>query len=462
MNSNRERWKIMMKAVFFLTAILSFTLFLSVTSCSNLEQKADPLADSVKAEFLHAWNGYKQYAWGFDQLRPLSKSGKNWYAKSLLITPVDAFDTMFLMGLKDELPATKRLIFNRLSFDQDIIVKASQINIRLLGGLLSAYQLDGDKRFLNLAIDLGKRLLPVFNSTTGMPYQFVNLKTGAVSGAVCNPAEIGTYMVEFGMLSRLTGDSIYYKKAKKAVEALFNQRSAIGLVGSTINVETGAWIDRTARINAYYEYLLKGFILFEDSDLGQMWRKSVNAVNNYLADDYNDNLWYGRVDMETGKLQKPWFGALDAFFPALLALDGQTDRARLLLNSCFKMWQLQGIEPELIDYRKMEILVPNYPLRPEIIESTYYLYYFTGNEKYRRMGRVYFNNLKKYCRTDAGYAALSNVITREKTDDMESFFLAQTMKYLYLLFADPGKINLSKTVFNTEAHPMFIQNYKVN
>jgi len=137
------------------------------------------------------------------------------------------------------------------------------------------------------------------------------------------------------------------------------------------------------------------------------------------------------------------------------------DRAYALMNSCFKMWQLQGVEPELLNYRTMKILSPGYPLRPEIMESAYYLYYFTRNRRYREMGRMMFLNLKKYCRTSDGYAALKDVVSKEKADQMESFFLAETMKYLYLLFADPATINLNKTVFNTEAHPMFLQKYRV-
>ena len=127
-------------------------------------------SDSVRKEFLHAWNGYKQYAWGHDALKPLSKTSRDWYKVSLLMTPVDAFDTMVLMGLKKEAEDAKQLIFDRLSFNQDIEVQTFEITIRMLGGLLSAYQLDGDRRFLDLAQDLGKRLLPEFNSATGMPY----------------------------------------------------------------------------------------------------------------------------------------------------------------------------------------------------------------------------------------------------------------------------------------------------
>ncbi len=136
------------------------------------------MADSVKAEFLHAWNGYKQYAWGHDALRPLTKKPRDWYGVSFYMTPVDAYDAMLLMGLSSDARDAKQLILDSLSFDKNIEVQSFEITIRLLGGLLSAYELDKDKRFLILAEDLGTRLLPVFNTPTGMPYRYVNLQTG--------------------------------------------------------------------------------------------------------------------------------------------------------------------------------------------------------------------------------------------------------------------------------------------
>src|SRR5262249_33687002 len=172
------------------------------------------IAEAVRQEFLHAWNGYKRYAWGHDELKPLSKSYRDWYATSLYMTPVDALDTMILLGLKDEAAKTREFIVKNLSFDRDIYVKNFEITIRLLGGLLSSYQLTGDKRLLALAKDLGNRLLPAFNSPTGMPYVFVNMKTCAVKGEISNPAEIGTLLLEFGTLSKLTGNPVYYGKAK--------------------------------------------------------------------------------------------------------------------------------------------------------------------------------------------------------------------------------------------------------
>ena len=146
------------------TGTLLVLLLIPVTVLA--QQPNRKLAAEVKAEFLHAWNGYKKYAWGHDDLKPLSKTYHDWYSQSLLMTPVDALDTMILMDLDDEAKATKQYILDNLSFDKDMEVQNFEITIRLLGGLLTNYQLTGDKRFLNLAEDLGNRLLPVFNSPT--------------------------------------------------------------------------------------------------------------------------------------------------------------------------------------------------------------------------------------------------------------------------------------------------------
>jgi mannosidase alpha-like ER degradation enhancer 2 len=422
------------------------------------EVRRQEMANSVRQEFLFAWNGYKTYAAGHDELRPISRTPKDWYGPSLLMTPVDALDTMTLMGLNDEAAKTRDYIARNLNFNQDIYVKNFEITIRLLGGLLSNYQLSGDQRLLVLAQDLGNRLLPAFNSPTGMPYVLVNLKTGATRGAISNPAEIGSLLLEFGTLSKLTGNPVYYDKAKRALVAVYDRRSAIGLVGTSINVETAKWVDTTSHISgmidSYYEYLLKASILFDDADCARMWKESVAAANKYLADDVRGELWYGQVDMNTGKRVSTHYGALDAFFPAVLALSGDLDRAKRLHDSSFKMWNVAGIEPEEIDYTTMQITDPAYPLRPEIIESTYYLYSFTGESKYLDMGQTYFAALYKYCRTADAYAALRNVKTKEKANSMESFFFAETLKYLYLLYAPRNMLDLKTSVFNTEAHPL--------
>ncbi len=416
-------------------------------------------ADAIKVEFLHAWNAYKQYAWGHDALQPLSKQPHDWYGTSLYMTPVDAFDTMLLMGLTEEAAETKRLILDSLSFNKSIEVQAFEITIRLLGGLISAYQMDGDKRFLALAEDLGRRLLPIYNTPTGMPYRYVHLQTGAVRDSLNNPAEIGTALLEFGTLSKLTGDPVYYDKAKRALVEVYKRRSRIGLVGTVINVNTGEWVNTTSHIggaiDSYYEYLVKAWLLFGDKECKAMADDALKAVNTYIADTSFGGLWYGRVDMETGERKATVFGSLEAFFPPVLCLAGDIERAQKLQESCYKMWNLHGIEPEQLDYSTMTVTRKQYYLRPEIIESAYYLYHFTADEKYRQMGETFYRGLVQYCRTEAGYAYLEDVTTKEKADGMESFFFAETLKYLYLLFAPKDVLAFDKVIFATEAHPIW-------
>jgi len=439
--------------VFLILAVVS-------TSFAQSKQKIDKkqMAAQVKSEFLHAWNGYKKYAWGHDDLKPLSKTYKNWYGQTLLMTPVDSLDTLILLGFKQEADTTRKYITDNLSFDKDIYVQNFEITIRLLGGLLSAYQMTDDKKLLSLAEDLGTRLLPVFNSPTGLPYKSVNLKTGKTRGEISNPAETGTLLIEFGTLAKLTNKSIFFEKAKRALVETYNRRSPIGLVGTNINVETGKWTNTdshvSAEIDSYYEYLLKCAILFDDADCRKMWQESIKAINKYNADEVRGQLWYGRADMNTGRRTATTYGALDAFFPAILALSGDLERAKRLQDSSFKMWTKHGIEPEVFDYQKMEVVDGGYPLRPEIVESTYYLYQYTSDERYLQMGKTFFDDFVKYCKTDEGYASLKSVVTKEKSDTMQSFLFAETFKYYYLLFSSSKTLDFKKVVFNTEAHPI--------
>jgi ER degradation enhancer, mannosidase alpha-like 2 len=451
--------------------LIALALVLLTSTSFAQEVNRKQLAAEVKAEFLHAWNGYKKYAWGHDDLKPLSKTHHDWYPQPLLMTPVDALDTMIIMGLDEEAAATKQYILDNLSFDKDIEVQNFEITIRLLGGLLTSYQLTNDKRFLTLAEDLGNRLLPVFNSPTGMPYRYVNLKTGKKRDPISNPAETGTLLIEFGTLSRFTNKPVFYDKAKRALVETYNRRSKIGLVGEWINVETGEWTKTDSHISgaidSYYEYLLKCWLLFGDRDCKRMWDESIVAINKYLADEVRrtvnghpvdgvlvDELWYGHADMNTGARRATTFGALDAFFPAVLALSGDLRRARRLHQSSYSMWREAGIEPEEFDYRARKITSPGYPLRPEIVESTYYLYQYTKDSGYLFMGQELWKDFVQHCRTDVAYAALKNVQSKEKADSMQSFLFAETFKYFYLLFAPPETLDFRNVIFNTEAHPI--------
>ena len=426
------------------------------TPASPVDRAA--LASRVRQEALHAWRGYAHYAFGHDELKPVSRAPRDWYGVSLGMTPVDALDTLLLLGLTAEADAARRWIDESLSFDRDVFVKNFEITIRLLGGLLSGHEMTKDPRLLRLADDLGTRLLPAFGSPTGMPYMYVNLKTGRTRGALSNPAEIGTLVLEFGALSRMTGKPVFREKARKALEELYRRRSKIGLVADGIDVETGEWTSRDSHvgggIDSYYEYLFKCGRLFGDGGCEAMWRESIAAVNARLADETPNGLWYGTADRETGRRTVTEFGALQAFFPGLLALSGDLPRARRLQDSCFRMWTLHGLEPDALDYRTMRVVDPRYLLRPEIAESAFYLYRLTKDARYLEMGRTFFEDLVRRCRTDTGYTVIEDVVSGRKGDLMPSYFLAETLKYLYLLFAPEETLDLDRVVFNTEAHPL--------
>ena len=224
------------------------------------------------------------------------------------------------------------------------------------------------------------------------------------------------------------------------------------------SINTGEWKKTdshlSACIDSYYEYMLKAALLFDDGDFKKMWLASYAAINAHLLDSSAAGFWYGHADMNTGKRTKTWFGALDAFFPAVLALYGDVSRAGRLMQSCYGMWARFGIEPEQYNYATGAVEKAPYYLNPEIIESAYYLHKRTGDTVYLHMGKTFLDSLITYCRTDEGYAELKSVITKEKSDRMEPYFMAETMKYLFLLFSPPEALPLDKVIFNTEAHPI--------
>ncbi|MEQ2410743.1 glycoside hydrolase family 47 protein [Bacteroides ovatus] len=448
------------RIILLLTLCLSFICVDAEELKSGSSVEKEMYAEKVKNAFRKAWNAYKEYAWGLDAVNPISKKGHNWYAEPLLMTPIDAYSTMCIMGLEKEKKEAKELIFGRLNFDKDLEIQQFEIAIRIMGGLLSSYQLDGDLRFLQLAEDLAKRMMPVFESPTGMPYRLVNLRTGKVSGEVTNPCEIGSMLLEYGMLSKLTNKPEYYEKCKRGVVAVFERRAPkTNLVGTNINVETGEWTNKDAHIgaciDAYYEYLLKGWLLFGDKDLKNMWDICKKGITDYLSDECETGYWYGHADMETGERTRTVFGALDCFYGAVLCLDKDIKAAKKLQASINKMWNMYGLEPEAIDYTNMKVLAPYYMARPEAIEANYYLWHFTKDKQYYEMGKTMFDAIEKNCQIDNGYVQIKDVRTMEKWDTLESFFFAETLKYCYLYFAPKGAFSLDKCVLNTEAHPFF-------
>lgn len=417
---------------------------------------ADDRAALVKRETLRAWEGYKRYAWGMDEFNPLTKTGSNWYEVPLAISPIDAYSTLRVMGLDEEAKEVEVYV-ETLNFNKDISVSVFETNIRVLGGLLSMYQYTSNPKILAKAKDVGDRLLPAFNSTTGIPYASVNLHTGAVSGDGAGPAGAGTFTLEFGLLSYYTRDPVYYKKAKKAMQAMFDRRSERGLIGDFIHINSGDWLSSKSSISAgsdsYYEYMIKTWLLFKDPDMKAMWDATSAAIQKNMPEEKDGRVWYGPVDMHTGERAGSTVTLYDAFYPATLAVGGYVPEAEKFQTTWDWLWNKYGLEPMAYNYNTGNIEGHTYDLNPEIVESAYYLYHFTKNEKYKHMAEKYFDDIEKYCRTDVAYTKVDNVVTKQQGDALATFFFAETMKYFYLLFSEEsGAFNFDDYVFNTEAH----------
>jgi len=114
------------------------------------------LARDVRAETQWTWDAYRTYAWGQDNLLPISKGFSNWYSESLSISPVDAYSTLHIMGLVEKAREIESYVTDNLDFDKDIFMKTFEVNIRILGGLLSMYELSGNPEVLDKAEDFGR------------------------------------------------------------------------------------------------------------------------------------------------------------------------------------------------------------------------------------------------------------------------------------------------------------------
>jgi hypothetical protein len=457
--------KLFLKSVFLFSFLISTIISLAQQPSSFNKAKADSLTIEIKDATLKSWLAYKQYAWGHDALMPISKFHEDWYKESLYISPIDAYSTLFLMGYTDETKTIEKYVVDSLNFDKDLNAKIFEVNIRILGGLLSMYELSKNDGVLVKAKDFADRMLPAFNTPTGIPTYWVNLHTGVASGDTVNVAEAATYTMELGALSYYTKDPKYYQAGKKATLAIYKRRSAIGLIGDIINVQTGDWVSKQSHIcagvDSYYEYLYKSYSLFGDPELGSIWTSGIKPVHKYLAEQHEGKLWYARADMNTGIKNSAVVTLYDAFFPAILALSGDMKRAKQYQASWNWLWNKYGLEPMVYDYKKATPNYPVYDLNPEIIESTYYLYHFTKDPQYFKMNEKYWNDIKKYCTTPIAYTSIEDVTKMQQKDYMPTFFFAETLKYFYLTFSmHQNKFNLNEYVFNTEAHPFKRSSFK--
>ncbi|XP_047635587.1 ER degradation-enhancing alpha-mannosidase-like protein 1 isoform X3 [Phacochoerus africanus] len=433
------------------------------------------MRDLARGMFVFGYDNYMAHAFPQDELNPIHCRGRgpdrgdpsnlniNDVLGNYSLTLVDALDTLAIMGNSSEFQKAVKLVINTVSFDKDSTVQVFEATIRVLGSLLSAHRIitdskqpfgdmtikDYDNELLHMAHDLAVRLLPAFENTkTGIPYPRVNLKTGVPpdsNNETCT-AGAGSLLVEFGILSRLLGDSTFEWVARRAVKALWNLRSnGTGLLGNVVNIQTGHWVGKQsglgAGLDSFYEYLLKSYILFGEKEDLEMFNAAYQSIQNYLRrgreacnEGEGDPPLYVNVNMFSGQLMNTWIDSLQAFFPGLQVLIGDVEDAICLHAFYYAIWKRYGALPERYNWQLQAPDVLFYPLRPELVESTYLLYQATKNPFYLHVGMDILQSLEKYTKAKCGYATLHHVIDKSKEDRMESFFLSETCKYLYLVF----------------------------
>ncbi|XP_059611049.1 endoplasmic reticulum mannosyl-oligosaccharide 1,2-alpha-mannosidase [Phlebotomus argentipes] len=446
---------------------------------------------AVVAAFQHAWTNYRAFAWGHDNLKPMSQGHHDWFGLGLTI--VDALDTLYIMNLRKEFDEARQWVESGLSFEVNRDVNLFEVTIRVLGGLLSAYHLSGEQMFLVKAADLGNRLLPCFESQSGIPYSDVNLATLRAHSPKWSPdsstSEVTTIQLEFRDLSRSTGDDIYETVSHKVNEKIHSLEKRHGLVPIFINANTGMFrtfstISLGARADSYYEYLLKQWLQMgkkEEDFLIEDYSMAIEGVLSQLVRETPNEHHVYIGELINGKEFKPKMDHLTCYLPGTLLLghkhgmpESHLKLAKDLLETCFQTYMKQPTQlaPEITYFNlhgesDKDIYVKSNDahnlLRPEFIESLYYFYVITGNKTYQDMGWTIFNAFEKHTKVKNGYTSIGNVknvLNTRPRDMMESFFLGETLKYFYLLFSDDrNEIDIDEYVFNSEAHPLPIRDH---
>ncbi|MBN3295654.1 EDEM3 protein, partial [Amia calva] len=459
------------------------------------------LRNQVVEMFDHAFQSYMEHAYPADELMPLTCRGRvrglepsrgdvDDALGKFSLTLIDTLDTLALLNKPLEFEEAVQKVLRDVRLDNDIVVSVFETNIRVLGGLLGGHAMAvmlkeggqhmgwyGDE-LLGMARDLGLRLLPAFNTSSGLPYPRVNLRHGVRGPETRTGTETdtctacaGTIILEFAALSRYTGEPVFEDHARRALDFLWEKRQRnSNLVGTTINIHSGEWVRRDsgvgAGIDSYYEYLLKAYThcSFWPScgpppPLSRCDR--VVTVSLPLSQHYASIMKYISqppllLDVHIHKpllTARTWMDSLLAFFPGLQVLKGDIRPAIETHEMLYQVTKKHNFLPEAFttDFR---VHWAQHPLRPEFAESTYFLYKATGDPYYLEVGRSVLDNLNRYARVPCGFAAMKDVRTGSHEDRMDSFFLAEMFKYLFLLFADPEDLpfDVEDYIFTTEAH----------
>jgi mannosyl-oligosaccharide alpha-1,2-mannosidase len=291
-----------------------------------------------------------------------------------------------------------------------------------------------------------------------MPYRFINLKTGAVRQHATSPADIATYLPEWGTLSRLTGDDRYAKAAKRAAVAVFDRRSKLDLVAVQIDVRDGKWLDRRATVGSYadsfFEYLWDSWQLFGDRDCKRMYDICTAAILRHQRVRKDGHLWFADVDFETGAVVSAEQDELASFYGGLLAQGGARGDGAAYAESWAAVQDRCGVLPEGYDYASAKPTQVTNALRPELADAAFNLWLLDKNPRWREIGATHFLNMKRWNKAEYGYTDLADVTSdpKKQADHCPGYWWSEQMKYYYLLFADTPRFDYRRNYLSTEGN----------
>lgn len=481
--------------------------------------------DAVRKAAKKSWGAYRKYAWGKDELMPEKLRGADTFA-GWGATLVDSLDTLWIMDLKAEFEEAARLVgtidWNKTKGQHCSLFETT---IRYLGGLLSAYDLSGNKILLDKAVEIGDMMYAGFDTENHMPvnsFEFGPGKAGTLRvSASESSAAAGTLSLEFTRLSQLTGDMKYYNaidNVKREMEKTQDKTNIPGMWPTFVNLQVGFGHSGNsftlgASADSAYEYFSKMYALLGglEPTYKTMHTKAMAAAKKYLLfrpmlpDKSPDVLFSGTAyasSSDGSKSLTPEVQHLACFAGGMFALGGKLfgkeDDVRVgeqLARGCAWAYEAfpSGIMPEVSHVIACEednskdkddgeafaqckwddsrasgskrmpkgfssISDSSYLLRPEAIESVFILYRITGKMDLLDIAWRMFTAVKKATETEQAHSAILDVNleagTSRKKDSMESFWIAETLKYFYLIFSEPDLISLDDYVFNTEAHPL--------
>jgi len=437
--------------------------------------------EAVRGVMRRAWAAYRKHAWGADEIKPVSNRSHDWLR--LGATLVDCLDNLWIMGMRQEFAEAREWVATSLHFRATSVSMFETI-IRILGGLLSAFELSQDKLFLTKAKELADKMMYAFdrNPRTGLPCTTISLAGSTCAyapwtGHSAILAEFGTIQLEYKYLAYHTGEKKYWDVVERIMALMRRVDKPHGLYPVFMSPTTGSWSSQKITLGAlgdsFYEYLIKQWLLTKKREpyLRTMYDDAMLAIARKLVQRSSPSKYVYIADWNGGALVHK-MDHLACFAGAMYAVGaqdgGQYDAEYMTLadeigETCYRMYTntKTGLSPEFVNFAAGRDLVtprtaPYNIGRPEAVETWFYMWYYTRDPKWREMGWTVFEAFERYAATPSGWTALPNVDDpkRKRDDKMESFVLAETVKYFYLLFDPEYPIKLEEFVFNTEAHPL--------